>query len=196
MKYLAIALGDIYEDAGTGLIRVPLDGSIARFWAVTDALPKNAETLVICTAGYSKKEPRIPQPERQVSLAGQLKRYVGTCMPWWEKSLVAVPICWSTRNEVRIGIKYALRAREGHPAFAQKDEQVTVVIASNLSHLLRILLYAMLYTPRTWRIKLVRARHHFSLRSHVMEPLKIGRDIWYIMRVLYRLKCIRHFRSA
>lgn len=198
MKYLAIALalGDKYEDAGRGLIRVPLDGAIARFWAVTDALPKDAKTLVICTAGYSKKEPRVPQPERQVSLAGQLKRYVDSCMPWWEKSLVAVPRCWSTRNEVRIGIKYVLRAQDGRPAFAQRDEQVTVVIASNLSHLLRILLYAKLYVPRTWRIKLVRARHHFSLRSHVMEPLKICRDIWYIIRVLRRLKHLRRFKSA
>lgn len=198
MKQLAIslALGDLYDDAGRGLLRVPVDGGIARFRAVTHALPPSDEVLVICTAGCSRHAPRTPQPERQVSLAGQLKRHVQKCAPWWNERLVAVPLCWSTRNEVRIGIKYALRGEAGRPAFARTDERVEVRIASNLTHLIRIMLYAQLYVPRTWKIKLVRARHHFSLRSHVMEPLKIARDMWYIFRVLHRLRRVRRLRQS
>ena len=185
MKTVAISLafGDIYRGAGTGHLKQPLDAAVARFKAVTAGITCDDNSLIVCTAGYSKKHPTVPQPERQVSLAEQLGRYVGEYETRWTSRLVAKPLCWSTRNEVRVGIKYAQRM-----AFASKNEEAIVAIASNFTHLIRIWLYAILYTPKNWKIKMIWARHRFSLWAHLFEPPKIARDVIYIMRVLWRLR--------
>jgi hypothetical protein len=185
MKTVAISLafGDIYKEAGIGPLKQPLDAAVARFKAVTAGITCDDYSLVVCTAGYSKKHPTVPQSERQASLAEQLGRYVGEYEARWASRLVAKPLCWSTRNEVRVGIKYAQRI-----AFVSKNEEAVVVIASNFTHLVRIWLYAILYTPRNWKIKMIWARHCFSLRAHLLEPPKIARDVIYILRVLWRLR--------
>lgn len=181
------ALGDIYAQGGTGLLRTPLDGGVARFKAITAVIPCNTLSAIVCTAGYTKASPSVPQPERSMSLASQLNRYVHRYEGAWVSRLGTEALCWSTRNEVRVGIKYVQRL-----GFARKSNDVTVVIASNLSHLVRVWMYAALYTPPQWDYKLVRARHHFSIRSHLMEPAKVVRDAYYILRVLYRLRRLKN----
>ncbi len=171
---ISLALGDIYGNSGKGELNEPLDGAIARFKAGMSALPHDVDTAVICTAGYSKKEPRIPQPERLVSLAEQLGRYISTHHLFTNIKVFTKPICWSTRNEVRIGIKIAQRL-----GYVRKEDEVDVIIASNLTHLFRIWLYAKLYTPKNWRFVAVRAKHQFSLVSHLLELPKIVRDLHY-----------------
>ncbi len=184
---IALALGDIYTNGGSGKLIQPVDGAIARYIAVRDYLEEfsnDRNSLIICTAGYSKKHPRYAEllPDyrlgRVVSLAAQLFRY---CSERGLRLPLAYPLCWSTRNELRIGIKTALKS------FATKDEEVTVVIASNFTHLIRIWLYAKMYTPKNWKFKLVRARHQFTLMSHLMEIPKIIRDLDYALRVWSRL---------
>lgn len=184
---ISLAFGDIYSNAGTGQLNLPLDGSIARFEKVTLDLPYDIHTLVVCTAGYTRKEPLVPQPERLISLAHQLEHYVQEHVDCWHERLLAQPLCWSTRNEVRVGIKLAQRF-----GFAVKEERVDVVVASNLSHLFRIWMYAHLYKPRTWKLKLRWAHHNFSLLDHLMEPAKMTRDIVYIARVLIRLRKLKN----
>lgn len=192
MKQFAIslALGDIYGNSGNGKLKEPLDGAIARFKAGVSALPHDVDTAIICTAGYSKKEPRIPQPERLVSLAGQLERYVSKHYLFTHIKVVTKPICWSTRNEVRIGIKVAQRL-----GYVRKEDEVDVIIASNFTHLFRIWLYAKLYTPRNWRFVPVRAKHQFSFVSHVLELPKIVRDLHYSAKVLLRLRRLKRHNT-
>ncbi len=179
MKIVAIslALGDIYKDGGLGEINQPIDGAIERFNTVIKYEP----SLVICTAGYSRKSPRKPVKERQVSLSDQLQRYIKENEKWWNERLIAKPLTWSTRNEIRLGIKLAIR--EG---FDREDEDVILVVASNFSHLVRIWLYLRLYAPQAWNIKMVRAHHKFTLFSHFLEMPKFLRDLRYLCRIVWR----------
>lgn len=186
MKFIvgiSLALGDLYNKAGLGTLRIPIDGAVARFQAVRrEVMAHDDKFIIMCTAGYTKKEPLIPQPERRESLALQLSRYVRENCPEQIMGLLALPICWSTVNEVRMGIKMTSRLK-----FAKRTDDVTVVIASNLTHLVRIWIYAKLYTPRNWKFKLVRARHQFTLGSHLWEIPKLIRDILRTFKVLRRL---------
>lgn len=193
---ISLALGDIYDDDGTGKLIRPVDGAIARYELVRDYVEEfsdNRHSVIICTAGYSKGYPRCIEflkngnLGRMASLSEQLFRYCsenGTRLP------LAYSLCWSTRNEVRIGIKTALRC------FASREELVTVVIASNLTHLIRIWLYAKMYTPKGWNFKLIRVKHQFTLMSHLMEVPKFIRDFDYTLRVHSRLNRLRRYRSV
>ncbi len=180
---IALAFNDIFTDLGLGgdLIR-PLDGSIIRYSAVRDYLDrfKFDDSVIVATAGFTKKTPRKISPtEREVSLANQLFKY---CDQYNSRLPLAETLCWSTRSEIRIGIKTAIRR-----GFASKDEKdVTVVIASNLTHLIRIWLYAKIYTPKTWKFKLIRVKHRFSFWSHLLEIPKLIRDIDYSLRLRSR----------
>ncbi len=103
MNYIAIALalGDLYDNAGTGKLVTPHDGAIDRFHAVTESIPCGWSSIVICTAGYNKADPRRAHEGRRVSLADQLARYVAETDSPWADRLIATPLCWSTRNEIR-----------------------------------------------------------------------------------------------
>ncbi len=188
MKHLLIslALGDIYSKGGTGPLNTPVDGAVARFKALTDTATCDEQTLVVCTAGFARGCPFYAKPIREISLAGQLRRYVAENSPQWLERLVVKPRCWSTRNEVRLGIKEAMRS-----GFANKEEPVMVFIASNMAHLPRISLYARMYLPKKWGVMLVRASHPFTLWSHIQEPIKIRRDLFYILRVRRRLRRLK-----
>jgi len=183
---ISLALGDLYSRDGVGPLIHPLDGAIARFRALTRAINPLEPHIIVCSAGYCRQDPTRPQPHRHVSLAGQLAKYVRKEEGVWVNDLVSKPLCWSTRSEVRVGIKLAQRL-----GFAKKEEKVTVMVASNFSHLFRIWLYTELYTPGNWKVRLVRAHHKFSLVSHLLEFPKIIRDLLYIHRVLARLKRIK-----
>ena len=187
---IALALGDIYDERGLGHINKPLDGGIARFKTVTEwLLPK--DSLVVCTAGYSKKNPTEQNEMRRMSLAGQLERYIIEYDQFWENNFVAKPLCWSTRNEVRVGIKLVQRI-----GFVKKSELANLIISSNFSHLIRIWLYTKMYTPKKWRVRLIWAHHQFSLMSHVIEIPKMIRDILYFIKVLYRLRSFNKFKTT
>lgn len=192
MKTIAIslALGDIYTDKGLGRINKPFDGAVARFEAIARAV-ENKNALIICTAGYTRKQPLTPQKERVISLSGQLARYVSEYKPSLVKRLLCKPLCWSTRNEVRVGIKLAQRV-----GFANKTELANLFIVSNASHLIRVWLYTKFYTPPAWKVNFVKAEHHFSIISHLLEIPKILRDILYILRVLDRLESIKRLHTA
>ena len=192
MKTVAIslALGDIYSDGGIGEINKPLDGAVARFEAITKEVSVT-EALILCTAGYGKKEPLIPKRYRTLSLAGQLSRYVNQYRQEWSKHLVTKPLCWSTRNEVRVGIKLAQRL-----GFVRGSEPANLLVSSNASHLIRIRLYTKLYTPKSWKVRQVSAKHQFSLISHLLEIPKIARDIIYSLRVLKRLRSFKRLQTA
>lgn len=179
---IILALGDLYGDAGEGELHRPLDGGVSRIEAAIARMVPATCSLLVCSAGYSKEDPGVPSPERLASLAEQAARFIYERHDSWIHYLVARPLCWSTRNEVRVGIKVALLEK-----FATRDEKVRVVIATNLSHMPRVWLYTKLCAPKNWRVELVRARHQFSLMSHLLEAPKLARDIVYTLRVFYRL---------
>lgn len=183
---ILLALGDIYSGSGVGSLNTPIDGGVARFQAVASSIPCNSNSLIVCTAGYTQKYPSTPQPERKLSLAGQIAKYINENESEWDDFLVAKPLCWGTRNEVRLGIKLALNEH-----FVGRCEKVTLVISSNLSHLVRVWLYTKLYTPKKWEVKFMRASHQFSLVSHILEIPKIIRDVVYTFKVLNRLQRLK-----
>lgn len=189
---ICLAFGDLYEDAGRGALREPQDGGIARILQTMDVArnyyddPKAA--MFVCSAGYSRQEPQRPQSERQVSLADQMNRYYKETKPEGCKAVhrpffLAVPRCWGTRNEIRLGMKLGCRR------FASRTWPTALIISSNRAHLLRVRICLWLYKPpAAWQLVLVPVKHHFSLMSHLTEPLKIVRDLWYIARVWMRLR--------
>src|ERR1700754_762680 len=104
---ISIAFGDIFNEAGCGSLRQPIDGAVARFKAVTKGLFPNERTLVVCTAGYRKAQPTKAVQEREISLAKQLLRYVWKFEHDWHMRLFTESLCWGTRQEIRMGIKLA-----------------------------------------------------------------------------------------
>ncbi|MDB5259040.1 MAG: hypothetical protein JWO73_248 [Candidatus Taylorbacteria bacterium] len=187
---IALALGDIYEAAGSGRLHMPLDGGIARLDGLIRQMTRDRSSLIVATAGYSKHEPLVPQPDRMVSLADQLARYVRINTVLWEDRVLAKPLCWSTRNEIRNGIKLAQRA-----GFAGRNEPVRVLIASNWLHLIRIRLYTSLYMPKSWKVQFTAVDDRFSFRSHMSEFPKIIRDMLLNARILRRARRIRSARQ-
>lgn len=184
---ICLALGHIYQNRGKGELVRPLDGAIARFDRVTKraaeiySLDKKGTLNLICTAGYSKAHPYCAERPGEVSLAGQLDRFVNDHARKWKKFLRAEPLCWSTRNEIHEGIQLALRERH-----AKKDEAAVLLIASNWAHLPRVWLYAQLYKPKAWKLELLVAHHSFSLRDYLLEIAKIGRELWHCTIGTYR----------
>lgn len=186
---ISLALGSLFEDEGLGKLIIPVDGAISRFYAGTKHVLINDRSLVVCTAGYGKKDPRKPQQGFRLSLAEQLARYVAIHDKFWKPHLSAVPLCWSTRNEIRLGIKQAVRL-----GFANKHEPTLLIVASNAIHLIRIWLYLKMYKPQSWALRLVKAKHPFSFISCVGELFKIARDLKYALTVKSKLKGIRRVR--
>lgn len=188
-KYIgiALALDDVFDRQGAGYVKRPVSGTVSRYDTLNHAIPLYAPKVrIYASAGYSRESPLEASPERTVALADQLKRFVSTYRRQSLKRLEARGCCWSTRSEVRVGIKMALR--EG---FAQKDEDAMLVIASNAAHLPRVALYALVYKPEAWDLMLVRARHRFGLIDTLLEAPKIVRDLVYFGRVFYRLRRMR-----
>lgn len=162
---ISLALGDLYHNGGNGpLITNPMDGAVTRFQAITEDLEPDQSVLVVCTAGYQAQSPTIECQDRPISLAGQLHRYVKDHDSKWLERLCAVPLCWNTRNEIRHGIRLAIR--EG---FASRNEHVHVLISSTWTHCLRISLCMKLYVPKNWTYEVIISNHIFSLSSHLRE---------------------------
>lgn len=198
-----LALGDILSPDGKEL-RLPIDGSIDRLrtmchW-VDDCAGSEDSTLYWASAGYAKRAPGVsqlePHPGRQVSLAEQMSRYLkllhATAAEDEEldiipaAKLLAKPLCWSTRNEIRVAVRRTQRWMKEH-GYNNQNTEVIFVVASHWAHLPRIWLYSKWYVPKEWNVKLLRASHEFSLRSHVIEPPKFLRDLrlWWKTRRRY-----------
>jgi len=190
---IALAFGDIYTNEDSPKLIRPLDGSISRLIeGLRKARELRANTLqILCTAGYGKINPRKSHPNRKVSLAKQIEKWILESDTFWghclKNHLTAEPLCWSTRNEIRVGIKKSLRLNLD----SWDNSETHLIVASNWAHLPRIWLYTKLYTPKTWKVHLVRAKHRFSLTDHVLEIPKIARDILYVLKVTDRLNQIR-----
>lgn len=163
---IVLGLADIFGNEGQGEIIKPLDGSIKRFTDGVGALTVSTSNfLVICTAGYDATSPREPvKNARKVSLAHQFERWVLIEMPDFQDFLRITPLCWSTRKEVKLGIRLAMRESGFGP-----DDDVELVIASNPLHLLRIWLCTKWYAPKKWRVRLIPSFHAFSLASWLRE---------------------------
>lgn len=178
MKTLAIALafGDIYTERGTGKLRFPYDSSILRFERLTSELRTNVEilrpVLIVCTAGYTRDQPTKASQSRTVSLAQQLAQYASKgeyLQDGWDAFFE--PRCWGTQNEVRNAVTVA--EEKGY----NKDEPVTVLIASNWWHLWRIRFYAYRHIPKRWTVQYLTTREHFPFREKVLECIKLVRDM-------------------
>ncbi|MFM2383633.1 MAG: hypothetical protein RIQ72_205 [Candidatus Parcubacteria bacterium] len=201
-----LALGDIYTPKGKLIL--PVDGVVDRLRATCDWIDLSVgvadSTLLFASAGYAKRSrfasQLFPNDKRPLSLANQLSKYLAehygedsSLIP--SAKLSAEPLCWSTRNEVRVAIKRT-KAWMKENGYDEQNSEVVFVVASHWAHLPRIWLYCKWYLPKEWSVKLVVAKHAFSLRSHLIEPPKFLRDCWLLRRVLSRLNRmkVKHVR--
>lgn len=165
-------------------MNMPPDGATARFGSLAEYIAKTSQTRmystvrIYCFAGHSSRDPGQPTDACKVSLGRQLERFVSTNCPSWKSKLKTGSEAWSTYGEIRRAIMEAYK--EG---ISLSDEDVTLVIASNLAHLPRIWLICCWLKPDTWRLKLVRAHHFFGLRSIVGEPFAILKNIFLRFRL-------------
>jgi hypothetical protein len=185
MKILAIslALGDIYDDLGKGALKQPTDGGIDRFHRLVDELSpiQSVQYLVVCTAGYSKRQPCKPVPERQISLSEQLRRYVKETFPEQynpvlHKCLHTEPLCWSTRSEIEKCIEVARMK-----GFKSSDD-VIVMIASHWSHLPRVWLCTKTLVPKNWQVRLLKTNHPFRKRDQIQEIPAFAAETWNLIK--------------
>jgi len=167
---ISLAFRDIFEDGGLGSLKKPLDGSVERFEAIIKEVKEEANSLIICTAGYGRENPAEPNEKRRVSLADQLKRYEHD--RFWSDALVAAPLCWSTRSEIQFGLGLAQYVN-----FVKKDDvDVVVVVASHPAHSFRIKMCLNFYAPKAWKVKFVPVEHEFSMLDRMLEVIKIAKD--------------------
>lgn len=182
---IALALSDIYSPSGS-LIE-PLDGSIARFDAAVAGIPNNDSTVIVATAGYHKTAPLVPRPNRPVSLAKQLERYVETYRPKWYPLLIAEPRGYGTYPEIWNGVRLAIEKGDADPNLPTQ-----LVIATNWLHTWRVKLYCKrLKLPPRWTVEVRCAKHVFTWHSkrrevaaYVTEFLKFwpGPTDWWALR--------------
>lgn len=171
---ICLAFEDLYSDAGRGDL-ISTDGVVLRLKAVIKKMNQIGakRDLLVSTAGYSKRDPRHPQPEREVSLSRQLYRYIGEKMPVAKYSFyIFVPLCWSTENEIRVGIEEAMKT-----GYCHTKEKANLVIASHPFHLVRVWMYCKMYMPIEWRLHLVPVVHKFSYKSYLHEFYTLFRDL-------------------
>ncbi len=193
-----LALGDIFSPNGTEL-RLPIDGSIDRLrtmchW-VDDCAGSTDSTLYWASAGYAKRTPGVsqlePHPGRQVSLAEQVSRYLkllhATTAAEGEKpdiipapKLLAKPLCWSTRNEIRVAVRRTQRWMKEH-GYINQNSEVIFVVASQWAHLPRIWLYCKWYVPREWGVKLLRSSHEFTHVLTCHRATKVPERSWIMV---------------
>lgn len=178
MKVLAIALafGDLYEDNGKGELKIPHDGAIDRFHCLVKNLPSNSECKFCCSAGFAKRSPLRPVPERSVSLADQLNRYVRENYPDIYELLHTSGVSWGTRREISDAI--FLAKLSGY----KKDDEVKVLIASHPAHLFRVKICAKQLMPKNWELVLLKSKHRFSLRDKIYEIPKIVKDLLWLKK--------------
>jgi hypothetical protein len=191
---VSLALGSVYKNAGTGEMIMPPDGAVMRFGALASFIERTSrsvlysKTILCCFAGHSSKNPTQPTEHCKVSLGEQLRRFVRTNCPSWLQELRTGSDAWSTYGEIRRAII------EGHnEGFGLTDPDVTLVVSSNLAHLIRIWLICIWLKPAAWKLKLVRAHHYFSLRSLLGEPFAIIKNL--LMRFKLKDFQFRQFMS-
>jgi len=195
-KYVAIALslGDILNhraDPGTILGRViktrngQVDGAIYRYDALVRWLSLHRcldnRTKIMATGGYSKEEPLVPNPGRPVSLADQLRQYLVEVRHADHDELArlsAYPCCWGTGPEIRMGIALA----KGKDGFIQPEDRVTLIVATNWSHIPRVWLYCLRYKPKAWKLRLLPVSHYFSWWSRRREVGASIVEAWRLLR--------------
>ncbi len=167
---ISLACGDIFGNKGMGALKKPIDVSVERLEAIIKELKGEMNSLIVCTAGYGRENPDEPNEKRILSLADQLKRYEHD--RFWSDSLVAEPLCWSTRNEIRFGIGLAQYLN-----FVKKDDvDVVVVVASHPAHSFRIKMCLHFYVPKAWKVKFVPVEHKFPMFDRMLEIVKIAKD--------------------
>jgi hypothetical protein len=169
---IVLAFGDIYERGGEGNIILPIDGVLSRLQATVAGLDPASTIAVVCTAGYSRKSPTRSIPQRRVSLAGQLRRYMVDHAKGWVPKLFAEPLCWSTENEIRTALRLA-REQFG----IQGTDQLHIVTASHWAHVPRIHLFLYRYRSAGWTHEVRVARHRFGAVNYLIEPIKLVRDL-------------------
>lgn len=180
---ICLAFNDIYTNAGKGSLVSPLGGVTERFDGVTKKMSdiSSDKNIIISTAGFSKRNPTEPQPKRLVSLSDQLYRFVCDKRPEYKDLLHTLPLCWSTNNEIRVGIEQALQRD-----FCTFNEEVNLVIASHSWHIPRIWMYCKMYMPHQWKLHLISVKEKVSYRSYLHEIVTFIRDV---PKFFYSLIC-------
>ena len=172
---ISLGFGDIFDNKGLGPLKKSIDGSIKRFEAIIKEVKGEANSLIVCTAGYGRENPTEPSEKRKLSLADQLKRFEHE--RFWSDCLVAAPLCWSTRSEIQFGLGIA-----EYLHFAREDDKdVTLVIASHPAHRFRIKMCLYFYAPKAWKYKFVPVEHKFSMFDRMLEIIKIAKDFAFIV---------------
>ena len=129
----------------------------------------------IATAGYNAKSPTVyTEGAPDIPMCEQMADYIHATH---EDVLVRFqPLGWNTENEICNGITLAKAIAGNKP--------VMLVISSNFAHLFRIRVQVWKHLPKEWKwkVKYVRARHHFSFASHRHEVLGFAHALFYALK--------------
>lgn len=126
------------------------------------------------TAGYSKRSPRRPCPERAISLADQMATYVWTSCPHAGVGFETRPLGWGTLSEIYWSVEIAL----WHFGLHSSTE---VIMVSSIDHLPRVKKYAKWILPRNWRAEYHSIDHR--LNEAGKERIKFLKDLPFLFWV-------------
>jgi len=176
---IALAFDTLYDEAGEGNLILPVGGVIERFRAALKATKELGNKYrIFSTAGYTRRSPCFPEVKCMVSLTDQMRRFISENSEFVSEvpSFAGLSLCWGSDFEIQHGIKLA------QGGFVCNGDEVTLVVATNWAHIPRVWLYCMRHLPCGWSLKIVRAKHYFSLYSYLREIpatiIEAGKSIW------------------
>ena len=138
-------------------------------------------TVVIQTAGYCKENPRHAHWAKRSLCEAMKDKLEGEMHPWAE-NFIARPLTWSTRGEIRYGLKVIRQMK-----IATSRQSLNIIISSNLLHLLRIRWYVWMYTPWAWKVTYKTSWHPFGWKDRLLEIPKHIQALYFF--------CQRHYHS-
>lgn len=181
MKLIALPLAcDYVPPYGTGM-QHPLEDSptVRRINACIKycrTKKKNsAKLLCVASAGYNAKSPTVfTEGAPSIPMCEQMANYIHDTH---ENVVVKFkPLGWNTESEIKNGIALAKELAG--------DEAVTLVVCSNLAHLFRVRIQVWKHLPKAWKwkVKFVRAKHHFSFASHKHEVIGFAHALFFAVK--------------
>ncbi|MES2985739.1 MAG: hypothetical protein V4686_01270 [Patescibacteria group bacterium] len=125
--------------------------------------PGLGHSFIVCTAGYTKASPLKKPADNipELPLCEQMEFCILTNYVQYIP-VVSIVKGWGTESEIRNGIAQA-------KLHITPSGKVTLVVSTNLVHMLRVIIYVWKYLPKGWKVKFVCAKHDFSLKSHLRE---------------------------
>lgn len=126
--------------------------------------PGIEDCFMVCTAGFTKLSPfaKPVDGHPELPLCEQMQRFIHTNFAQHITVFSSIK-GWGTESEIKEGISLARQ-------HIHSNDEVILIVSTNRAHMLRTAIYVWKYLPKGWKVKFVRAHHHFSFASHKREP--------------------------